>query len=97
MPISKTKRQVVQRFLQEKQTGAQSWLCCSQSFETLSDIGRHVNVVHSTDMEQLEQNELDRLENLKQHKENLAKLKGRRGEKVQRKDNDNAKQSTYQV
>lgn len=82
MPISKTRRKIIQKFLKEQQLSDDSWKCCGIAFSTLSDIGRHVNQEHAAEIQKGEREELDRLEELSEKQDNIAKLKQRRGEKV---------------
>lgn len=82
MPLSKTKRRVIQHFLKERQISQNEWKCCENQFDSLSNVGRHVNKEHAAEIQQREQEELDRQKVLEEYENNLNNLKQRRGEKV---------------
>ncbi|RCI03472.1 thiosulfate sulfurtransferase (rhodanese)-like domain-containing protein 2 [Rhizopus stolonifer] len=81
MPLSKQRRKLIQDFFKDKQIEADLWCCCDVSFNSIVEIGKHVNNHHQADLDQREQTQLEQLEKHLQEKTKLAKLKQRRGEK----------------
>lgn len=84
MPLSKTKRRIIQHFLKDKQVSDDLWECCQNQFLSLSDIGRHVNQVHAAEIDAKEKEELNKLQEIEDRQNNLAQLRQRRGEKVEK-------------
>lgn len=82
MAISKVKRKIVQDFLKERQIAEDSWECCQVGFVSLSDMGRHVNQVHASEINDQEKDQLNKSKAMEEYQHNLSKLKQRRGEKV---------------
>jgi hypothetical protein len=76
--LSKQRRKLIQDFLKQKQISENKWHCCNQDYDSIAQVGRHVDQTHQQDLDQLEQ----QLTEKKQQTETLKKLTQRRGEKV---------------
>jgi uncharacterized C2H2 Zn-finger protein len=86
MPLSKLKRRIIRHFLIEKQTSDNVWECCREKFSSLNDMGRHVNQVHASEINEKEKEEMNRMKESEEHQKDLTQLKQRRGEKVYMKE-----------
>lgn len=78
MPISKSRRNIIQDFLKEKQINSNEWHCCDITFTSITDVGRHVNQHHQAD---IDTRETKRQEEKQEKENNLYLLKQRRGKK----------------
>lgn len=85
MAISKVKRKIIQDFLKERQISEDDWECCQTKFVSLSEMGRHVNQVHASEVNDKERDQLNKSKIMEEYQNNLSKLKQRRGEKVKKK------------
>ncbi|KAI8993149.1 Rhodanese-like domain-containing protein [Pilobolus umbonatus] len=75
----KLKRKITNDLIREKQQSEQEWLCCTNTFTLLSDIYKHVNNFHSSDMDKRVQIELTSAMEMEEKMKNLSMLKQRRG------------------
>ncbi|KAL7313806.1 hypothetical protein PS15m_007497 [Mucor circinelloides] len=78
MPISKSRRTIIQDFLKEKQIQSSKWHCCDIYFTSITDMGRHVNQCHQA---QIDIREIQKREEKQEKENNLYLLKQRRGKK----------------
>lgn len=79
MPISKSRRTIIQDFLKEKQLQSSEWHCCDIYFTSITDMGRHVNQCHQAE---IDVRETQKREEKQEKENNLYLLKQRRGKKV---------------